>query len=263
MSINHVDCFKAKITSGQLCIGTSVTFADPAISELLGDAGFDFTWIDLEHCPIGIEAALGHIMAVRGTGAAPFVRVPVGDPNVLKPILELHPAAIIAPQVRNAAEVADIVAACKYPPVGTRGFGPRRGRRFGGIPYPTYLVDADEQILVFVQIEHIDAVENLDAILQVDGLDGLCLGFNDLAGSMGLAGQVTHPDVLAAAEKVVAQTRQTAKWMGISMGYDREAVGRWVEAGVQWISLGTDFDTLYRHSKAMLDETKGLRPPAH
>ena len=136
MTINNIDRFKAKIARGELCVGTSITFTDPAISELVGDAGYDFTWIDMEHCPIDISTALNHVMAVRGTGAAPFVRVPAGDPIIIKPVLELHPAAIIAPQVQTVADVEKVVAACKYPPVGIRGFGPRRGRRFGGQPYP-------------------------------------------------------------------------------------------------------------------------------
>ena len=176
MTINNIDRFKAKIARGELCVGTSITFTDPAISELVGDAGYDFTWIDMEHCPIDISTALNHVMAVRGTGAAPFVRVPAGDPIIIKPVLELHPAAIIAPQVQTVADVERVVAACKYPPVGIRGFGPRRGRGFGGQPYPEYLTDADEQIMVIVQIEHIDAVNALDEIVAVEGLDGLCVG---------------------------------------------------------------------------------------
>ncbi len=256
MAINNIDKFREKIGRGEVCIGTNVSFIDPSISELFGDAGCDFTWIDMEHCPIGIEAALGHVMAVRGTNAAPFIRVPSGHADTIKPILELHPAAIIVPQVRTPEQVREIVAACKYPPLGIRGFGPRRGRGFGGVPYPTYLKDADEQILVFVQIEHVDAVENIDQILQVEGLDGVCLGFNDLAGSMGLSGQTTHPGVLAAAEQVIAQTNQTDKWMGVSMGYDLEAVRHWIGLGVQWIGLGSDFHTLYTHTKKMLDEVR-------
>ena len=105
MTINNVDRFKAKVARGELCVGTSITFTDPAISEQVGDAGYDFTWIDLAHCHIDIATALGHVMAVRGTGAAPFVRVPAGDPIIIKPILELHPAALIAPQVQSIADV--------------------------------------------------------------------------------------------------------------------------------------------------------------
>ena len=258
MTINNVDRFKAKVARGELCVGTSITFTDPAISELVGDAGYDFTWIDMEHCPIDIATALGHVMAVRGTGAAPFVRVPAGDPIIIKPILELHPAAIIAPQVQSIADVQEVVAACKYPPVGIRGFGPRRGRQFGGQPYPEYLIDADEQIMVIVQIEHIDAVTDLDEILAVEGLDGLCVGFNDLAGSMGLSGKVTDPRVVAVTEEVIDKTRQSDKTIGISMGYDRDAVAHWLARGLQWISLGGDFNLLYAKVKHTLDDVRAL-----
>lgn len=258
MTINHVDRFRACIAAGELCVGTGITFTDPAISELIGDAGYDFTWIDMEHCPIDLATALGHVMAVRGTGAAPLIRVPCGDADVIKPILELHPAGIIVPQVRSAEQVWAVVAACKYPPVGIRGFGPRRGRRFGGMPYPEYLQEADEQILVFVQIEHTDAVADLDAILAVEGLDGVCLGFNDLSGSMGLTGQPAHPRVIEVADEVIRKTRATDKWMGISMGYEREAVQGWVAKGVQWISLGGDFSHLWAAAKGVLDEARAL-----
>jgi 2-keto-3-deoxy-L-rhamnonate aldolase RhmA len=265
MRINNVDLIRQKFHNGQLCLGTGITFTDPAISELIGDAGYDFTWIDMEHCPIDISTALTHVMAVRGTQAAPFIRVPSSHPDTIKPILELHPAAIVVPQIKSAAEAAAVVAACKYPPVGQRGFGPRRGRGFGGIPYPEYLVDADEQILVFVQIEHIDAVHSLDAILALPGLDGLCLGFNDLAGSMGLAGQVTHPQVIETATQVVRRTRQTDKWMGLAMGFDPEALKYWIKIGVQWISVGGDFNSLYAYSKQVLDTVRALpsvKPPS-
>ncbi len=258
MTINNIDRFKAKIDRGELCVGTSITFTDPAISELVGDAGYDFTWIDMEHCPIDISTALNHVMAVRGTGAAPFVRVPAGDPIIIKPVLELHPAAIIAPQVQTVADVEKVVAACKYPPVGIRGFGPRRGRRFGGQPYPEYLTDADEQIMVIVQIEHIDAVNALDEILAVEGLDGLCVGFNDLAGSMGLSGKVTDPKVIEVTEEVIRKTRQTDKTIGISMGYNREAVAHWLDLGLQWISLGGDFNLLYAKAKETLDDVRAI-----
>jgi len=258
MTINNIDRFKAKIARDELCVGTSITFTDPAISELVGDAGYDFTWIDMEHCPIDISTALNHVMAVRGTGAAPFVRVPAGDPIIIKPVLELHPAAIIAPQVQTVSDVEKVVAACKYPPIGIRGFGPRRGRRFGGQPYPEYLTDADEQIMVIVQIEHIDAVNALDEILAVEGLDGLCVGFNDLAGSIGLSGKVTDPKVIEVTEEVIRKTRQTDKTIGISMGYNREAVTHWLNLGLQWISLGGDFNLLYAKAKETLDDVRAI-----
>ena len=259
MSINNINKFKEKIQRGELCIGTSVTFTDSAISELLGDVGYDFTWIDMEHCPIDINMALQHVMAVRGTHAAPFIRALSGDPITIKPILELHPAAIIIPQVQTVEDVTRAVAACKYPPKGQRGFGPRRGRQFGGIPYPEYLKDANDQIMVIVQIEHINAVVALDEILTVSGLDGLCLGFNDLAGSMGFSGQITHPKVIAAADEVIKKTCQTEKSIGIAMGYDPPAINTWIEKGIHWISIGSDFFNLFNYSRQMLEELRTRR----
>ena len=258
MTINNVDRFKEKIARGELCIGTTVSFTDPAISELIVDAGYDFTWIDMEHCPIDIHTALCHVIAVRGTDAAPFIRVPSTDPVQIKPILELHPAAIIVPQVQAVTDVEQAVAACKYPPVGIRGFGPRRGRHFGGQPYSEYLIDADEQIMVIVQIEHIHAVEAIDDILAVDNLDGLCIGFNDLAGSMGLSGQVNHPRVIAATEEVIKKTRQTDKTIGIAMGHDRQAITHWLDRGLQWISLGGDFNLLYTKLRDVAEDVRTL-----
>ena len=259
MSINNINRFKEKIQRGELCVGTSITFTDPAISELLGDAGYDFTWIDMEHCPIDINTALQHVMAVRGTHAAPFIRVLSGDPITIKPILELHPAAVIIPQIQTEEDVTQAVAACKYPPTGQRGFGARRGRKFGGIPYPEYLKNADDQIMVIVQIEHINAVKVLDDILAVSGLDGLCLGFNDLAGSMGLSGQVTHPQVIATADEVINKTRQTDKSIGIAMGYDLTTVKPWIDKGIHWISIGSDFNNFYVYSKQVLEALRTMR----
>ncbi len=258
MTINNVDVFRQKIRQGKLCVGITLSFTDAAISELVGDAGYDFSWIDMEHCPIDISAALAHVMAARGTAMAPFVRVPAADPNVIKPVLELHPAAVVVPQIRTVEEVGMVVAACKDPPIGIRGFGPRRGRGFGGKPYPEYLIDADEQIMVMVQIEHIDAVRAIDDIVAVEGLDGVCVGFNDLAGSMGLSGEVTHPNVIAAAEEVISTARQAEVYAGVAMGFDAVAVKEWMERGIQWACLGSDFDSLYRRVSGVVERVREL-----
>ena len=258
MSLNNVEIFKEKIARRELCIGTSITFTDSSISELVGDVGCDFTWIDMEHCPIDINTALLHVMAARGTNAAPFVRVPSADPVLIKPILELHPAAIIVPMVRSGHEVERVVSACKYPPKGDRGFGPRRGRLFGGQPYPEYLEDADEQIMVIVQIEHVDAVNSIEEILSIDGLDGICIGFNDLAGSVGLSGQINHTEVRAMTESVIKSALKNGKTAGIAMGFDLDIISHYHRLGIQWISIGGDFNLLYSKLKEVVSETRSL-----
>ena len=100
--MNSIESFRSRIAEGGVCVGTCITFCDPAVSELIAEAGYDFTWIDMEHGPIDIHSALRHVMAVRGTDTAPFIRVPWNDLNVIKPILDLAPAAVIVPQIRTA-----------------------------------------------------------------------------------------------------------------------------------------------------------------
>ncbi|MBI4025036.1 MAG: 4-hydroxy-3-methylbut-2-en-1-yl diphosphate synthase [Verrucomicrobia bacterium] len=258
MSLNNLEKFKQKLQRGELCVGVGVSFCDPAISELFAEVGYDFTFIDMEHTVLNLETVLGHVMAVRGTDTAPFVRVPWNDPVLIKPVLELEPAAIIVPMVRSAEEAAKAVAACKYPPKGVRGFGPCRGVRYGGMSTMDYLKDADERIMVIVQVEHIDAVNDLDAILRTPGLDGICLGPNDLSGSMGKLGQTNDPEVVAASDEVIAKTRRSDKTVGASVGYATESVRRWLAKGLHWIAVGEDTDNLYSYSKTALDDVRSI-----
>ena len=258
-SLNNLEVFKQKIQRAEVCVGVGVSLCDPAISELFAEVGYDFTWIDMEHTVLSLETVLGHVMAVRGTGTAPFVRVPWNDPVLIKPVLELEPAAIIVPMVRNAAETAKAVAACKYPPNGIRGFGPRRGIRFGGMSTMDYLKEADDHVMVIVQVEHIDAVNDLDAILEIPGLDGVVLGPNDLSGSMGKLGRTSDPDVVAAIDEVIAKVRRSKKTIGASVGYSPESVRRWLAKGLHWIAVGEDTDNLYSYSKTALDDVRSIR----
>ena len=135
-SINHIEPLRARLESGEVAIGTAVTFADAAISELSAEAGYDFVWIDTEHAPFDLNTVLQHVVACRGTGAAPFVRVLKNDADIIKPVLDLAPAGIVVPRVNSAAEARAAVAACRYPPTGIRGFGPRRGVRWKCLPPP-------------------------------------------------------------------------------------------------------------------------------
>ena len=153
VTINNLEKFRAKINNGELCVGIVVTLSDPAVSELAGDAGYDFTWIDMEHGPHTIESVHGHIMALRGTGAAPFVRVPWNEHGVIKPILDIAPAGVIIPMINSAEAARAAVAACRYPPRGNRGCGVRRGVRYGAMPFDEYLKSAEHEPMVIIQIE--------------------------------------------------------------------------------------------------------------
>lgn len=150
--------FREKMSRGEVCIGTAITFYDPAISEsLAGD--FDFIWIDAEHNAMSLETIQLHLMAVRGTTTFPVVRVAWNDPVLLKPVLDIGAPGVVVPLIRTADDAKLAVSACRYPPEGIRGYGPRRAARYGRDSGPEYCRQANESIMINVQIEHIDAVK--------------------------------------------------------------------------------------------------------
>ena len=256
-SINNVERFRQRMLEGKICVGTSVQVADPLVSEVAAQAGNDVIWIEMEHSHLDLPAVMGHILAIRGTQAAPVVRVPWNDPVRIKPVLDMAPAGIVVPMIRSAAEALQAVQACRYPPKGIRGFGPIRNM-YGMESMQQYLAEADQQIMVFVQIEHIDAVRDLDAILATPGLDGIVLGRNDLSGSMGKLGQISDPEVLEAIDTIFAKARQAKVFTGVSIGCDLDTVREWRPKGVQWFVLGEEVSHLYDGAKAVADAVHAL-----
>jgi 2-dehydro-3-deoxyglucarate aldolase/4-hydroxy-2-oxoheptanedioate aldolase len=224
---------------------------------MAAEAGNDFIWIEMEHSHLDLRAALGHIMAVRGTATAPLVRVPYNDANVIKPYLDMAPAGIIVPMIRSADEVLQAVLACKYPPRGVRGFGPIRNM-YGKSSMLEYLETADDEIMVFAHVETIEAVRDLDAILATPGLDGISPGRNDLSDSMGKLGQHSDPEVLDAIDTVFTKVRQTDLFLGCSIGYDADTVRNWYEKGVQWFALGEEVGHIFDGAKAVADAVHAL-----
>lgn len=256
--MNNVDRIKKKWANGEVCLGTSVCFSDAAITELFGEAGFDFVWIDCEHGALTLEHAANHVRAARGAGIAPFLRVPSGDPVVAKPWLELHPAAIIVPRINSAADAEQAVSSCRYPPRGIRGIGTTRGTRFTGMDMADYLGRVDDELMVIIQIEHIDAVNDIDNVLDVPGIDAVVVGPADLSGTMGLTGQSTHPDVAAAIDKIFEAAVGKGIPMGQSCFHSVEATKHWLSKGASWLSLDADFAMLFKSSRTMIEEVRGL-----
>jgi len=257
-SQNHIEDFRDKVRRGRTCIGIGVGLNDPQISEMAGDIGYDFTWLDMEHAPMNIETGLAHVMACRGTGCAPFVRVPSHDPVLIKPFLELAPAGIIVPRIQTVEDTRTAVAACRYPPKGIRGYGPTRGATYKGLDQKAFLDTAENEPMVFVQIEDIEAVRNIDGILAVEGLEGIAIGPNDLSGTMGMLGNPDAPEVVAEIDRVIEKARRTDKLIGVSTGFSPESFAGWIGKGVHWITLNTDFINFFRESKRVLDDAHGL-----
>ncbi|NJO85266.1 MAG: hypothetical protein HC828_22660 [Blastochloris sp.] len=210
--------FAEKLRSGAVAVGTLVSFSDPTITELLAGSGFDYIWIDMEHGPLDIETVQAHIMAAELAGTTALVRVPQNEPVWIKRALDAGAAGIVAPMVGTAAEARQLVAACRYPPQGIRGYGPRRPARYGRAGGPDFCANANSSVLAIAQIEHIDAVDQLAEIVQTAGLDAIMIGPTDLSGSLGVLPQVGHPDVVATIERIIAITQQHQMPVGLFVG---------------------------------------------
>jgi 2-dehydro-3-deoxyglucarate aldolase/4-hydroxy-2-oxoheptanedioate aldolase len=247
---------RGKIASGELVVGTHVSLLDSAVSELLACVGFDFLWIDTEHSAMDRGVLQQHLVAAQAGGAAAFVRIPWNDPVLAKPVLEMGPAGIIFPMVRTAEEARAAVTACLYPPAGVRGFGPRRAVRYGMVPADRWIREADQSFWRIMQIEHVDAVANLEAILSVAGVDAIVVGPNDLSGSIGLLGQTQHPEVVKLCDRIAEVAKRRGIAFGTSIGDDPEIVQRWIERGVNWIATGTDTGSLLAGGKRALQQAR-------
>ncbi len=248
MKINNLNKFRETLEK-RLCLGMVITLTDPVVSEVAGDAGFDFTWIDMEHAALNIETTMAHIMAVRGTDCAPFVRVPVNQPWVIKTVLDIAPAGVIIPMVNTAEEAAAAVAACKYPPAGIRGCGVRRATRYGAMAFDEYLKASESEPMVIIQIEHVDAVKNLDAILKVPGIDNICVGPCDLSGSMGKLNQLDDPEVNKVIDEVCSKTLAAGLMLGTA-GLSQESC---IKRGIQWDAVASDCGMISTGGRAIIE----------
>ena len=254
--MDNANRFREKIGGGEVCLGTGVSFADATVSEALGQV-LDFVWIDTEHAAMTLETVQSHVIATRAGGATALVRVPWNDPVLIKPVLDLGADGVIVPLIRTAEDAQLAVSACRYPPEGIRGFGPRRPSNYGQLGGPDFCRQANEAVITIVQIEHEDAVSNLDGILGVPGLTGVVVGCNDLAGSMGVTGQPRHPTVLSAIDTVIEKSLQAGVLVGIAIGTDVEHLREWMDKGMQWLAMGTDFMFMLESARELCGQLRG------
>ena len=258
MFSREIRAFRKRLESKELCLGASVTFNDPAVTESLCDAA-DFIWIDAEHTAMNIESITGHLMAARAGETVALVRVPSSAIGHVKPILDAGAPGIIVPQVRSADEVQSIVDACRYPPLGDRGFGPHRPSNYGRTlsDMAAYADGMNQDLFVSVQIEHIEAYRELAAIAEIPGLDSLVIGPVDLSGSMGVLGQLTHIDVTSAMEHIIDVGHEAGLSIGMGMGSDYAFGQYWSKRGVDWIQVDCDYSYMIRGIDRVISEIRG------
>lgn len=250
MLTNH---FKRALQEKRPQIGLWLGLCSSYSAELLAGAGFDWLLIDGEHAPNNVQTVLGQLQAVAPYPSQPVVRPPWNDAVIIKQLLDVGAQTLLIPMIQNAEQARDAVRATRYPPHGVRGVGSALARASRWNRVPDYLQQADEQMCVLVQIETREAVKNLDAILQVDGVDGVFIGPADLSADMGFAGNPQHPEVQRTIDDAIARIRAAGKAPGILMA-NKALAQRYLEAGALFVAVGVDTTLLARAAEALADE---------
>lgn len=256
--MDYLNSIATKIKARRPVIGSYVSFADIAISELMGFAGFDFVWIGTEHTPIDKREVQNHLIAAHSAGVAAFVRVPWNEPVMVKPIIDMGPDGIVFPFIRTVEDAQKAVSSCCYPPKGERGFGPIRAIRYGFKDVPKYIETSEQQVWKILQVEHIDCVENIDSILQVEGVDSMLIGPNDLSGSIGLLGKTDHPKVVELYDTIAKACLKYGKPFGVATGFDPDTIRQWIRRGVSWMCISADFAMLSSAAGNIVKQTTNI-----
>ncbi len=246
---------RVRLRSGQVALGSWITLAHPAIPEILAQAGFDWLAVDLEHSVITIREAEELIRVIDLSGVVPLVRLTANDPHLIQRVMDAGSHGVIVPRVNSRAEAEAAVAAVHYPPRGRRGVGLARAQGYG-TRFDAYRAWLAREAVTIVQIEHMKAVEQAEAILRVKGVDGYLVGPYDLSASLGRPGQFTHPAVVRALKSV----HETARRLGVPGGVhviqpDVAEATRRIREGFTFVAYSMDMLLLgsaARHGTAAL-----------
>ena len=221
-------------------LGSWITLNHPSIAEIMADAGFDWLCIDLEHSVTDYYEAQQLIVAIQSKGIKAFVRVGENNVRIIKRVLDAGADGIIVPSVNSKADAVKAVNAVKYPPHGTRGVGLARAQKYG-FGFDEYRDNISKKIELIAQIEHINAIEELDEMLGTDGIDGTFIGPYDLSGSIGKPGSFDDPEVKSALQKYEDITSRYDKLIGYHVvPPDHELVKEKIKQGYNFIAFSFD-----------------------
>ena len=225
-------------------VGTWIMSASPMVAEAVGHAGFDWGVLDMEHAPADMMEVIHMLQAVSSTKMVPVVRVPWNDAVTIKRVLDAGATTLLVPLVQDADEARRAVAATRYPPQGVRGVaGMTRASRFGAAH--NYLQHANADMGVIVQLETPQALQQLEAIAAIDGVDALFIGPADLSAAMGHLGQLTHPAVLEQMSRAVKRAKDAGKPIG-TLGAAPEIVAQYRAIGFDFVAISSDLSLLVR-----------------
>ena len=243
---------KEKLQNGEAVIGTFVGLGHPDVTEMLSRIGFDWLLLDAEHSSLSFETMENLMQAMNGTDCVPIVRPQWNDPVQIKRILDIGAYGVLVPWVNSKEEAENAVKACRYPPEGIRGYGPRRAGRFD----LKYFETANTEILVAIQIETKQAMENLEDILSVPGVDACYVGPYDLSCNLGLGlpPKWDNPEYLAAFDRILAVAKKYQKPAGMFAKID--TIEWAVRKGLRFNTVGDADSFLLQSAKTALERAR-------
>ncbi len=253
MELPH-NAFKRALKAGKAQIGLWSSLSSNYSVEVIAGAGFDWILLDSEHSPADIESLLAQLQAAAAYPTHPIVRVPWNDMVWIKRVLDIGAQTLLVPYVSTAAEARDAVAYTRYPPQGLRGVaGTTRATRFGRIK--DYARRAREETCLLVQVETQAALDNIEAIAAVDGVDGIFIGPADLHASLGHTGEIAHPSVKPLIDAAIRRIRKGGCAPGILTPNEADA-RHWLGCGALFVAVGADVGILARGAEALAAKFK-------
>ena len=246
--------FKRALRAGKPQIGLWSSLSSNYTVEVIAGAGFDWILLDTEHSPVDLENLLAQLQAAAPYPAHPVVRVPWNDMVTMKRVLDIGAQSLLVPYVSTPAEAKSAVAYTRYPPAGVRGVaGTTRATRFGRIK--DYARGAHEEICLLVQVETQAALDSIEAICGIEGVDGVFIGPADLHASMGYTGEIANPKVKPLIDDAIRRIRKCGKAPGILTPNEADAK-HWLECGALFVAVGADVGILARGAEALAAKFK-------
>ena len=252
--MEYINYFKRKLKTQQQ-IGLWVGLADAYGTEIAANAGYDWLLIDGEHAPSDLRTTLSQLQSIAAYPSQAVVRPPIGSVQLIKQLLDIGVQTLLIPMVESVEHAELMVKAVRYPPEGIRGVGAALARATRWNSIPNYYATAHENICLLIQIESVTGLENLDAILQVDGIDGVFIGAVDLSATMGYEGNPNHPEVQAAVVDAIQRIRAAGKAAGI-LSTQHEVTQKYLDLGTEFVAVGVDTSVLMTSLRELLAKYK-------
>ena len=245
------ELLKKSLRSREKLFGAWVSYAEPSITETFAKAGFDFLAIDMEHSTITLPEAKQIIASSQSHGVSCFPR-PVSHSNdYIKPLLEFGADGMLIQMVNNSDDVEKLIKHIKYPPIGNRSYGVNRAQGYG-FDFDSYINNWNNNSIFMIQVESIEAVKNIESILSYDEIDGVMIGPYDISGSLGVPGQLDHPEVINASIKVIKACEKFGKSCGTQLNNPNiKNINGLFELGYTFAILGSDLFILWKWAEAM------------